>query len=518
MSDGSVTVGHCIEGLPIGHFVWELLLCAFLASFLLGSLNETTPFELGYVNSEWATSARSVQATFAFGALGNLLSVLIAGWLADRYGRIAVLRPSILLTLSCGVVVQSVHTFPQALFAKFLLGIASGGLVTVLMPLLAELLPTKHRGYYLTIWCCGKPAGSLYALFLSALVPGGGWSNFTLMMMVPSILLYMLTRIDMLPESPRHLYLTGRRDEGFNILLDMYERNGLPFPWAPESIAVTCGNPSSKSCAKTFASSTAAVTAWLCGAIFFVSGAAQCTKIWIPFVMESHGPEVLPATTNLLLNEMISARQGTTNVWPKQSQISLLSFFLDPLALPQADRRIALVLAQGYFMEILGVILCANLTMYVNRKTMIQWSLFLATFVSLIAIAAEQRRWFLLAGPLIGVQLVAQSSGLNFLQVFACERFPTSSRAFTVGLVMFSGQLARFIIPGLAGMLSLHNSGASITIFFGCLYSLGWVASIALPLPSSRQKPLHDIEETKRHGKDASARTRKQPTTTYQTV
>eukprot|EP00439_Symbiodinium_sp_Y106_P004622 s2258_g1.t1 len=40
MSDGHVTVGQCIEGLPIGVFVWELLLCAFLASFWLGALNE----------------------------------------------------------------------------------------------------------------------------------------------------------------------------------------------------------------------------------------------------------------------------------------------------------------------------------------------------------------------------------------------------------------------------------------------------------------------------------------------
>ena len=40
---------------------------------------------------------------------------------------------------------------------QFATGLCSGGIMAALLPLIAELLPAKGRGFYLTVWCCGRP-------------------------------------------------------------------------------------------------------------------------------------------------------------------------------------------------------------------------------------------------------------------------------------------------------------------------------------------------------------------------
>lgn len=59
--------------------------------------------------------------------------------------------------------------------------------------------------------------------------------------MLPPMVLYILCRLDVIPESPRFLYLAGKREEGYYTLLDMYDKAGsgsnLRQPVIP-----TCGN------------------------------------------------------------------------------------------------------------------------------------------------------------------------------------------------------------------------------------------------------------------------------------
>lgn len=517
MSDGSVTVAHCVEGLPVGQFLWEILLYAFLASFLLGSLNESTPFALGLVSSPWSPTGQNVEILFAAAAFGSSVSVLLCGWLADRYGRATVIRSSVLMVLCSFVLLQAVQTFKQAVLARVILGLASGGLTGVLMPLLAELLPSKKRGFYLSVWCCGEPVGALFAILFSCAFPGLSWSSFTLLMLMPAAILYLLMRMDTLPESPRFLYLVGQRDDGFCTLLDIYDREGLAFPWSADSIAATTAasvavktfSDTGKSYLKFAASSQAAITAWLCVASFFICAAAQCMKIWMPLVLAAS--KVQPS---LLMASTLQHPAAVAGI--KQRVLALLSVFIDPLSVPHPDERIALVLSQAYLLESVGIIVAAFVSMIIYRKCLIQVALVLAALFSILALFAERGEYLLLTGPVVGAQLIAQAAALIFLQVFACEKFPTSCRGTTVGLVMFSGQLARLVMPVLSGKLIQHYSSSAVNICCSCLYVLALAVSCLLPLPSTRERPLHDMEEPR--GKDASARIRKRAPVSYQTL
>jgi len=559
MSDGFVTVAQCVEGLPLGRFVWELLVCGFLCWFLLGAINESTPMAFSFVSTEWEPGERCATAMSAALALGNFLAILIGGWVADRHGRLSVVRPALLMTIACGMIVQTARNFYQAVVARFVLGLVSGSLLGVMPPLIAELLPARNRGFYLTIWCCGWPAGALFSIMVGCLLPSLNWRAFYTIILVPAIVLYVCTRADMLPESPRFLYLAGRRDEGYNTLLDMYETEGLPLPWAAETIAVTCapsrpGNggasseglscssSSTTSSGKAGTASSNAVAAWLAVTMFCVSAAAQSMKLWMPMMLVAHKADTGGTHTHQALHHpqrglpgapgeygsLFGLATGQRLKFPSSSHfsfadgpnaVSLLGMAHAPYMLPEPDYSVVLVLAQAYIVEMVGVVVCAYVSTWVCRKHMVQWPLLAAAFFTLAALAAAEAGSLLLSGPLIGLQLAAQATGLNYLQVFASEYFPTSRRAKTTAVVNFAAQLGNFVMPMAGGLVVQRVSAAGALIFFCALYLVGWIVSLRLPLPVSREQPLHDVDEAK-PSRDGGARARKRgpAVVNYQTI
>lgn len=502
MSDGRVTVGHCIEGLPMGLFVWELLLCAFLACFWLGAMNEPTPFAMGLVATDWSFNELSVQAVLAVMSIGNSISLLAFGWLADRYGRALVMRNLLLLTIAAAIFMQGSRSLELTLWGRFLVGLSSGGLMAAMLPLLAELLPAKSRGFYLTVWTCGRPAGALFAVIISCLLPRMQWTNFIFLLTLPAVVLYILCRLEVVPESPRFLYLVGRREEGYFTLLDIYDKEMTCLPWAPESVSLT-SSPESKEVKaglEKLHSSDATITAFLCLIVFMINCASQCTQAWVPMTTL--------ATSSTLANPLALIAFPFVQV-VQSPQVHSLALLQSP-----PDHHSVMVVAQGYMLELCGIVLCATVSSVLSRRWLIRGALLCAAVLSFATTAAEGRRMWFSAGPLYGAVLIAQSAAFNFLLVYTCEKFPTSSRASAVGLVLFFGEVARFFMPALGIVLLRHMSQFTVVSIFNSLYLVAFVLTFQLPLPSFREKPLHDIDESR--GKDALKR--KRLGVTYQTV
>lgn len=538
MSDGFVTVAQCVEGLPLGRFAWELLVCGFLCWFLLGAINESTPMSFSFIATEWQPSERCAQAMSAALALGNFLAIIAGGWVADKHGRLAVIRPALLMTIACGMVVQTARNFYQAVIARFALGLVSGSLLGVMPTLIVELLPSRNRGFYLTIWCSGWPAGALFSVMVGCLLPTLNWRAFYTIILVPAIVLYVCTRADMLPESPRFLYLSGRREEGYNTLLDMYETENIPLPWAAETIAVSCAPARSGSSSfteaysfsgKAGAQSGNAVTAWLAFTMFCVSAAAQSMKIWMPMMLVAHKADGMMGQLHQTHQNYPSGPTDygglfglTTGQRFAQSHhfhfadgpraTSLLALAHAPYMMPEPDYSVVLVMAQAYIVEMVGVIVCSYISTWVYRKQMVRWPLLGAAVFTLGALGAAEMGSLLLCGPLIGLQLVSETAALNFLQVFACEYFPTCRRAKTLAIVNFSAQLGNFVMPVAGGLVVRRLSAAGALIFFSALYVVAWILSLRLPLPSGKEQPLHD--------EDGAARARKSggQVANYQTI
>lgn len=506
MSDGYVTVAQCVEGLPLGRCVWELLICGFLAWFLLGAINESTPLAFSFVSTEWAPTEQNVMMMSAALALGNFLAIGFGGWAADRYGRLAVVRPSLLMTVATGMLLQTARTFAQALLARLVLGLVSGGLIGVMPPLIAEMLPARNRGFYLTVWCCGWPAGALFSIVTGCLLPSVDWKTFYTIMIVPAIVLYICTRAEMLLESPRYLYLTGRRDEGYNTLMDMYDKEQLPLPWAVETIAVTCAPPRPTEKGKQL--SPNAITMWLAITMFCVSAAAQSMKLWMPTMLVAQQAD---ASNSISL----ATEDGRFHFASGPNAVSFLSTIHAPYMMVHPNYKVILILAQAYLVQLAGIILFAYMSTWVCRKHMVQWSIVAAAFFTLVALALAESGTLALCGPALGVQLAASSTGLNFLQVFASEHFPTSRRAKTTAFVNFAAQLGNFTIPVFGGLVVQHISATGAVIFFSSLYVVGWAVSHRLPLPVAKERPLHDVDDPVT-GKEAARR--KRDWLSYQTI
>jgi len=517
MSDGFVTVAQCVEGLPLGRCVWEALFSCFLVWFLLGSINEVTPFAFSLVSTGQDTTPQTVLALSAALAAGNFVAIVIAGWLSDLHGRLAVIQPCLLLTIASGIILQFSSTFSHALAARFSIGLVSGGLLSVVPPLIAEILPSRHRGFYLTVWCCGWPCGALYGLALGYMLPGLDMREYYTLTLAPAALIFLVVRMDMLFESPRFLYMAGRRVEGYIALIDMYDKEELPLPWAPESVEVTSAlawSPMQDRGSKHKASSRTTVTMWLALAVFFAGAAEQSVKLWMPTMLIAHfADDVPPEQDDAEAVDM----SNPLNFAAGPRALSLLNYAQAPLMMAEPQYGAIRILTEAYVVEILGTVFAAYLSTVTCRKYLVQVPLLAAGVLTVLNLVAAARKYQVaLCGPLVGLQFAAQATGLNFLLVFASEYFPTSRRAQTVAVTAFAAQLGSFAVPLLGGFFVHDVSAFMAVIFFAALYMLSWVASSRLPLPVSKERPLHDVDEERSSLDKAATSRKRQHRTTYQ--
>lgn len=171
---------------------------------------------LGFVTpgmrAEYGLSFTAVAVLPFSGLAGTFVGSLVWGVLADYYGR----RASILLaavlfvgTSICG----AMPSFSWNILMCFMMGLGAGGMLPVANALLAEIMPTKHRGWCLVlIGGIGTIAGYYATSELSALLqPHFGWRIMWLIGFPTGMLLIGLSPL--LPESARFLLHMGRVEE-----------------------------------------------------------------------------------------------------------------------------------------------------------------------------------------------------------------------------------------------------------------------------------------------------------------
>ena len=164
-----------------------------------------------------------------FGITGTVLGSFLWGWLGDRIGR----RASILLagvlfiaTAVCG----SMPDYRWNFLMCFVMGLGVGGMLPITFALLAETVPSRHRGW-LMVLVGGDVAGAyIITSWLSAeLTPTYGWRMLWLLGLPTGLVLIVLNR--WIPESPRFLIQNGRDTEARAVM----ERYGAGIAEAGDS-------------------------------------------------------------------------------------------------------------------------------------------------------------------------------------------------------------------------------------------------------------------------------------------
>jgi len=205
------------EDAPLTRAHWVLM--AVLAVALI--IDIMKPASLGFVTPgmrvEYDIDLAMV-ALLPFSALsGTVAGSFVWGALADLYGRrAAILLSSVMYigTSICG----AMPSFWWNLVMCFLMGAAAGGMLPVTYALLAEIMPTKHRGWCLVlVGGIGAVGGYLASSVLSAVLqPLFGWRIMWFLNLPSGLILIALSPL--IPESARFLQQMGRTGEARAIL------------------------------------------------------------------------------------------------------------------------------------------------------------------------------------------------------------------------------------------------------------------------------------------------------------
>ena len=136
----------------------------------------------------------------------------MAGWFADRYGRVRTLQIAILWFAGFTLLSGLAQTYNQLLAARTLMGLGFGGEWAAGSVLLGETMRAKHRGKALGFmqagWAIGWGAAAvLYAVLYSMLPPQTAWRWLFFAGVAPAVFVFFLRRLVTEPE----VYIQSRK-------------------------------------------------------------------------------------------------------------------------------------------------------------------------------------------------------------------------------------------------------------------------------------------------------------------
>jgi putative MFS transporter len=98
---------------------------------------------------------------------GTIIGAIPAGYLADRRGKKPVLAAGLFAYSLIVLVASQVATFPQALVAMGVVGLANGVWTALAVPLLVDLVPRERAaemtGLGSAVWSFAQPVGAVIA-------------------------------------------------------------------------------------------------------------------------------------------------------------------------------------------------------------------------------------------------------------------------------------------------------------------------------------------------------------------
>jgi putative MFS transporter len=179
------------------------------------------PASLGFtipgMVSEYGVPKATASLVPFFALTGTVVGSIVWGIIADVYGR----KASILLSAVMFVGTSICGSMPSLAWnigMCFMMGAAAGGMLPVTYALLAEMMPSKHRGWALVlVGGLGAVGGYFAASGLSALLqPTFGWRILWLLNLPTGLSLVLLGAL--IPESAKFLLARGRREEARRVM------------------------------------------------------------------------------------------------------------------------------------------------------------------------------------------------------------------------------------------------------------------------------------------------------------
>lgn len=427
------------EDAPLTFAHWAM--CGLLAVALIVDIMK--PASLGFVTpgmlEEYGLTRASV-AVLPFAALsGTVAGSFLWGWLADLYGR----RASILLSSVMFVGTSICGAMPDFWWNVgmcFLMGAAAGGMLPVAYALLAEIMPTRHRGWALVlVGGIGAVGGYFAASALSAwLQPFWGWRIMWFLNLPTGLVLIALSPL--LPESARFLQHVGRGEEARAILARFGSRVQAVVA-APVTESHSHLPPVDRRHMAITIALTLAALAW--GLVNFG------VLLWLPSALVAEGRSVEAASALIARSTLIAAPTVLLAVW-------LYSAW---------STRGALALMLG------------------------------VTAAGLFGLLARSMGVATLADPVVPLALliVGSSGVIAIILPYTAENYPLRIRGRATGWIAGCSKLGGLIAQGLSVLAAAPPLGAAAAgIGTLALAALGLIAVLGR---ETRGRDLRDLED-----------------------
>ncbi len=205
------------EDAHLGPAHWGLMFVLVVALVIDVMKPAALGFTIPGMVTEYGVPKATVSLVPFFALVGTVVGSVIWGALADIYGRKATILLSAVMfvgTSICGAMPSLAWNVGMC----FMMGAAAGGMLPVTYALLAEMMPTPHRGWSLVlVGGLGAGGGYFAASGLSSLLqPYFGWRIMWLLNLPTGLLLVLLGRF--IPESAKFLIAHGRAVEAERVM------------------------------------------------------------------------------------------------------------------------------------------------------------------------------------------------------------------------------------------------------------------------------------------------------------
>ncbi|HEX6661546.1 MAG TPA: MFS transporter [Sphingomicrobium sp.] len=205
------------EDAPLSRAHWTLMAVLVIALIIDIMKPASLGFTIPGMVKEYHVPKSSASLVPFFALTGTVVGSIVWGIIADVYGR----KASILLSAVMFVGTSICGAMPSLYWNVgmcFMMGAAAGGMLPVTYALLAEMMPSKHRGWALVlVGGLGAVGGYFAASGFSALLqPFFGWRILWLLNLPTGLSLVLLGAF--IPESAKFLLARGRREEARRVM------------------------------------------------------------------------------------------------------------------------------------------------------------------------------------------------------------------------------------------------------------------------------------------------------------
>lgn len=205
------------EDAALGRSHWWLMTVLVVALVIDVMKPAALGFAVPGMTAEYGVPKSTASLVAFFALVGTVVGSVLWGALADIYGRKATILLSAVLfvgTAICGAMPSLAWNIGMC----FMMGAAAGGMLPVTYALLAEMMPSRHRGWSLVlVGGLGAVGGYFAASGASALWQAEySWRILFLLNLPTGLILVVLGNF--IPESAKFLIARGRTEEARRVM------------------------------------------------------------------------------------------------------------------------------------------------------------------------------------------------------------------------------------------------------------------------------------------------------------